>query len=203
MPPLLTPIIADNDIGEVVQNAVEDQHWIGWDNFMKGWISIKWKAAKKMYMGALPASAKSKEFNKNLWSSKVVTEIWSIFQQIWNAQNAHLHTEMVDTYSTLLNKQVRKTFALQHSMSDTDQLLFHMPLQDQLQCHHDAKAMWLESVNIAVHDFTVTHGGSLSQPTIISFFQHVSQVIQPQTTDIIEQVTNNTEDDTDLMVPLI
>eukprot|EP00957_Ditylum_brightwellii_P205475 15344053-Ditylum_brightwellii.AAC.1 len=39
---------------------------------------------------------------------------------------------MADTYSTILNKQVRNAFALQHSMSETDQLLFHMPLQDQL-----------------------------------------------------------------------
>eukprot|EP00957_Ditylum_brightwellii_P085760 6524266-Ditylum_brightwellii.AAC.1 len=62
-----------------VQSAVEDQHWIGWNNFMKGWISIKWKATQKMYTDALPASTNSKEFNKNLWSSRVITEIWSIF----------------------------------------------------------------------------------------------------------------------------
>eukprot|EP00957_Ditylum_brightwellii_P019615 1480078-Ditylum_brightwellii.AAC.1 len=51
---------------------------------------------------------------------------------------------MADTYSTFLNKQVRKAFILQHSLAETDQLLFHMPLQDGLQYNHDAKAMWLE-----------------------------------------------------------
>eukprot|EP00957_Ditylum_brightwellii_P037507 2836406-Ditylum_brightwellii.AAC.1 len=75
MPPLPTPIIADNDISDVVQNAVEDQHWIGWNNFMKGHISIKQKVAQKMYTDAHPASKKSKGFNKELWSSRVITEI--------------------------------------------------------------------------------------------------------------------------------
>eukprot|EP00957_Ditylum_brightwellii_P048979 3716475-Ditylum_brightwellii.AAC.1 len=79
MPPLPTPIIADNDIGDVVQSTVEDQHQIGWNNFMKGPISIKWKAAQKMHTDALPVSTKSKELNKDLWSTRVVTEIWSIF----------------------------------------------------------------------------------------------------------------------------
>eukprot|EP00957_Ditylum_brightwellii_P205476 15344053-Ditylum_brightwellii.AAC.2 len=79
MLPLPTPIIEDDDIGDVVQSAIEDQHQMGWNNFIKGQISIKWKAAQKMYTDSLPASTKSKEFNKDLWSSRVVTEIWSIF----------------------------------------------------------------------------------------------------------------------------
>eukprot|EP00957_Ditylum_brightwellii_P044168 3351124-Ditylum_brightwellii.AAC.1 len=66
MPPLLTPFIADDDIGDVVQSTVEDQHQIGWNNFIKRRISIKWKAAQKMYTDALSASTISKEFNKNL-----------------------------------------------------------------------------------------------------------------------------------------
>eukprot|EP00957_Ditylum_brightwellii_P153111 11654478-Ditylum_brightwellii.AAC.1 len=66
MPPLTTLIIADDDIGDVVQSAVEDQHRIGWNNFMKGCISIKWKVAQKMYTDALPASIKSKDFNTEL-----------------------------------------------------------------------------------------------------------------------------------------
>eukprot|EP00957_Ditylum_brightwellii_P126090 9611642-Ditylum_brightwellii.AAC.1 len=65
--PLPTLFIADNDIGDVVQSAVEDQHQIGWNNFMTGRISIKWKAAQKMYTNALPASTNSKEFNKDLF----------------------------------------------------------------------------------------------------------------------------------------
>eukprot|EP00957_Ditylum_brightwellii_P086653 6593423-Ditylum_brightwellii.AAC.1 len=94
---------------------------------------------------------------------------------------------MAEMYSTTLNKQVKKAFALQHSMFETDQLLFHMPRQDQLKCHHDTKAMWLESVKVAVHDFTVVHKRSLSRLTITSFFQHASQDTQPQTMNINEQ----------------
>eukprot|EP00957_Ditylum_brightwellii_P156776 11932565-Ditylum_brightwellii.AAC.1 len=62
--------------------------------------------------------------------------------------------------------------------------------------------MWLGSVNIAVHDFTVTNAHSPSQLAITSFFQQVSQAPQPQTTDINKQITNNAEDGTNILALL-
>eukprot|EP00957_Ditylum_brightwellii_P140079 10673679-Ditylum_brightwellii.AAC.1 len=79
MPALPIPIIADDSMGEVVRSTVEDQHLIGWNNFMKGYINIKWKVAQKTHNDALPTSKKCRDFDKELWSSKVISAIWSIF----------------------------------------------------------------------------------------------------------------------------
>eukprot|EP00957_Ditylum_brightwellii_P074116 5631885-Ditylum_brightwellii.AAC.1 len=114
--------------------------------------------------------------------------------EIWNAQNAHLHMEMKDTHSTFLNKQVRNAFALQHSMFETDQLLFSMPLQDQLDGSQDAKRMWSELVKIAMHDFTTIHKSTPSQRTISSYFTSTTESIVTSPHDNNSQVTNEPGD---------
>ena len=199
MAPAPVPIIPDDEVGEIIRDAIEDQHIIGWDNFLKGRISIKWKHAQALYIEALPTH---NCFNKELWSSKVVTAIWSIFRLVWNSRNAHLHTDMMSTYGSVLNLQIRRAFRLRHSMFSTDQLLFHMSLQDRLLTSPTSKAMWLESVKIAVHDFTIIHKRSPCQRTITDFFQRQS------TTDLdsdipLLQVPIPTENDTDFIPVLI
>eukprot|EP00957_Ditylum_brightwellii_P015053 1135748-Ditylum_brightwellii.AAC.1 len=54
MPLANVPQIPNDDMGEVIQDAVEDQQIIGWDNFMKEHISIKWKVAQGMFKTAMP-----------------------------------------------------------------------------------------------------------------------------------------------------
>eukprot|EP00957_Ditylum_brightwellii_P174089 13255479-Ditylum_brightwellii.AAC.1 len=90
-----------------------------------------------------------KGYDKELWSSKVITTIWSIFRQTWNARNEHLKAEMATTYSSTSDLQIWKALYLQHSMNTSDQLLFHMLLAEQLQTSQESKAMWLNSVRIA------------------------------------------------------
>eukprot|EP00957_Ditylum_brightwellii_P030722 2328122-Ditylum_brightwellii.AAC.1 len=62
----------------------------------------------------------------------------------------------------VLDRQVRKAFALKHSMSASDCLLFHTDLEDHMKSSPESKRLWLESVHIAFHAFTVT---ALNQST--------------------------------------
>eukprot|EP00957_Ditylum_brightwellii_P117911 8993861-Ditylum_brightwellii.AAC.1 len=82
-------------------------------------------------------------YDKEVWSSKVITTLWNIFCLIWNAGNAHLHTEMTMTSSSTIDLQVRKAFSLQHFMFTSNRLLFHMLLPEQLQTSKGSKTMWL------------------------------------------------------------
>jgi hypothetical protein len=199
MPTLQAPRIPDDDVGEVIGDAVEDQQIIGWDNFMKGRMCIRWKMAQEMFKLALPTC---NGYDRERWASTVITEIWSIFRHIWNARNAHLHSEMEESHFSTLDKQVRNAFSLQHSMFESDQLLFHMSLADRLQTSHEAKALWLQSVSIAIHDFTVVHERTPCQPTITSFFHPIDGSAPTSS------ITNNTvpspaEDDIEYMPALI
>eukprot|EP00957_Ditylum_brightwellii_P062168 4717766-Ditylum_brightwellii.AAC.1 len=105
---------------------------------MKGRINIKWKAAQGMFKAAMPTY---KNFGRELWSSKVITAIWSIFWLTWNTRNAHLHTEMAEMHLPILDKQVRKAFSFKHSMFATGELLFHMPLAECLNTLKESKVL--------------------------------------------------------------
>eukprot|EP00957_Ditylum_brightwellii_P167104 12720877-Ditylum_brightwellii.AAC.1 len=76
MPPHTMPRISDDEVGGVIRDAVEDQQIIGWDNCMKERISIRWKVAQGMFKSAMPNYG---GFNRERWTTKVITGIWSIF----------------------------------------------------------------------------------------------------------------------------
>eukprot|EP00957_Ditylum_brightwellii_P208378 15357110-Ditylum_brightwellii.AAC.1 len=134
-------------------------------------------------------------YDKEIWSSKVIIPIWSIFCLIWNARNAYLHTEMATTCSSTLDLQVHKAFSLQHSM------LFHMPLPARLQTSQESKTIWLRSVSISVNDFTIIHGRLPSQRTITDFFK--PQALENNSSPNNIQVTIPEDNDTDFMPVLI
>eukprot|EP00957_Ditylum_brightwellii_P202331 15329694-Ditylum_brightwellii.AAC.1 len=41
MPTNSAPRISNDEIGETIHRAIEDQHCVGWDNFMKGRVDVQ------------------------------------------------------------------------------------------------------------------------------------------------------------------
>eukprot|EP00957_Ditylum_brightwellii_P110682 8440858-Ditylum_brightwellii.AAC.2 len=73
------PIIPTDKIGDRIQEAIEEQNDIGWDNFLEGHILYKWSHAQHLYCNAFLSK---KEFDSNTWTSKLILAIWSIFVNI-------------------------------------------------------------------------------------------------------------------------
>eukprot|EP00957_Ditylum_brightwellii_P138687 10571142-Ditylum_brightwellii.AAC.1 len=46
-----------------------------------------------------------------------------------------------------------------------------MPLHDRMNYSDESKALWLESVHIAVHNFTIVHKHTPQQWVMTDFFQ--------------------------------
>eukprot|EP00957_Ditylum_brightwellii_P182156 13878302-Ditylum_brightwellii.AAC.1 len=95
-------IIPDDEVGNMIRDAMETQNKIGWDNFIKGLICIKWKLAQYMFKEAMPTF---KGYDKEVWSSKVITALWKVFCLIKNARNACLHIEMATMSSSMVDLQ--------------------------------------------------------------------------------------------------
>eukprot|EP00957_Ditylum_brightwellii_P024272 1830806-Ditylum_brightwellii.AAC.1 len=57
---ILPPRIPSNPTGSKLCNAVETQHELGWNNFMKGKIATQWCVAQASYCHSFP---KPKEFD--------------------------------------------------------------------------------------------------------------------------------------------
>eukprot|EP00957_Ditylum_brightwellii_P169592 12908173-Ditylum_brightwellii.AAC.1 len=81
---------------------------------------------------------------------------------------------MENTTQSVLDKQVKKAYALKHSMFASDRLLFQLDMKDRLQASSESKQLWLESIRIAVHDFCVVHNRMPSQRAITDFFPTVT-----------------------------
>eukprot|EP00957_Ditylum_brightwellii_P016392 1232818-Ditylum_brightwellii.AAC.1 len=177
---------------------METQNKIGWDNFIKDWICIKWKFAQHMFKETMSSFG---GYDKMVWSSKVINALWNVFCLIWNVKNAHLHTEMETARSSTTDLQVCKAFSLEHSMSTSNQLLFYMPLHEHLQTSKGSKTMWLRSVHIAVNDLTIVHKCAPSQRTTTNFFQPQAIEINSSPTNI--QVTIPENNNTYFMTELI
>eukprot|EP00957_Ditylum_brightwellii_P005908 448126-Ditylum_brightwellii.AAC.1 len=79
LPSIPVPLIPNNEVGDMVRDAMETQNGIGWDNFIKSRICIKWKFAQYMFKEAMPTFGRD---DKEVWSSKVITALWNIFHLI-------------------------------------------------------------------------------------------------------------------------
>eukprot|EP00957_Ditylum_brightwellii_P186749 14220254-Ditylum_brightwellii.AAC.1 len=106
------------------------------NNFIKERIVKDWCLVQAQYCRDMPDRP---THNSIIWFTKLIKALWSIFVDVWNAQNAHLHTEMENTNNNIHDIQVRKAYALEHSMSTSNILLFHMDLTERLQSSPKSK----------------------------------------------------------------
>ena len=162
------PRIYNDKLGRLLSGALEEQHDIGWDNFMKGRLSYKWGEAQQYFYNKFyPSSG----YNRERWMHKTITAVWQIFMLIWKARNAHLHDAIDNDESTHLNLRIKHAYGkLRHSVAQSDKLLFTMTLKDRLDSSVYAKLAWLEAVRIAEHDYTVVNNRQPTQRTITEFF---------------------------------
>eukprot|EP00957_Ditylum_brightwellii_P075801 5761030-Ditylum_brightwellii.AAC.1 len=161
------PRLSTDETCTLLGLVVETQGNLGWNSFIKGHVSHYWCMLQACYSNTLP---NVKAFDSKTQTTKLIKAVWMIFVDVWNAQNAHLHTEMECATNSVLDKQVKKAYALKHSMFYSDRLFFQVPLAEQLQLSLATKKLWLESVRIAVHHFTVVHNCTLTQCVMTDYF---------------------------------
>eukprot|EP00957_Ditylum_brightwellii_P170203 12956650-Ditylum_brightwellii.AAC.1 len=136
MPP---PHIPCNELGEVLTDAVADQHDLGWDNMVKGRISKKWGLAQEIHIKIF--DPKFVQHAKKRWEKELIWLLWNCFYHIWASCNRALHNLSHDPNSTsMINKQIRKAYSkLQHQMDSYDQQLFNKSLNEQLDMTPQSK----------------------------------------------------------------
>eukprot|EP00957_Ditylum_brightwellii_P206164 15347098-Ditylum_brightwellii.AAC.1 len=99
---LLPPRIPTDSTGLKLYNAVETQYDLGWNNFMKGRIAKQWCTTQATSCCSFP---KPKDFDDRQWTTKLIKAIWTLFIDIWTARNAHLHTDMENQTTNILDNQ--------------------------------------------------------------------------------------------------
>eukprot|EP00957_Ditylum_brightwellii_P079009 6009387-Ditylum_brightwellii.AAC.1 len=113
--------------GNHLKIVVEIQAKLLWNDFIKGCIPTHWHLAQECYRFELQAD---KAFDRKKWTIKLIKVTWTIFMDVQNARNAHLHTKWESATNNVPDKQVKKAFALKHLMFQSDYLLFQTTFLD-------------------------------------------------------------------------
>eukprot|EP00957_Ditylum_brightwellii_P095798 7298689-Ditylum_brightwellii.AAC.1 len=91
----------------------------------------------------------------------------------------HNATETLPT--TTLNEQITRAYhTLAHEMFKQDTPLFARDLKDMMTMHSTAKQLWLQAVNIAVHNYTIIYKHTPAQHQITQYFTQPNRDNDPQ-----------------------
>eukprot|EP00957_Ditylum_brightwellii_P118212 9016486-Ditylum_brightwellii.AAC.1 len=96
-------------------------------------------------------------------------------------RNKILHNATETLPTTTLNKQIKRAYLiLIHEMFKQDTHLFSRDNKDMMMMHSAAKQLWLQAVDIAVHDYIIIHKCTPTQGQITQYFTHPNKVNVPQ-----------------------
>lgn len=74
-----------------IQPPITDQNAIGWDAFLKGFLSTKWSPLQYKYL-------KQRNLRSNIntgstWSTPVIHRVWILLCDLWETHNKEIHGE--------------------------------------------------------------------------------------------------------------
>jgi hypothetical protein len=89
----------------IIKQALNKQNEIGWTNFYKGRISIKWEQLQRQHY----SREKKNKADPHIWATTIIAALWQGFLQIWEDQNDDQHgrdqnMKVVKEQETLLHK---------------------------------------------------------------------------------------------------
>eukprot|EP00957_Ditylum_brightwellii_P042307 3203656-Ditylum_brightwellii.AAC.1 len=67
------PPIPEDDLGRALRAAVSEQHDLCWDNFFKGWTSLRWKEAQQCHIQTFHGNTNN---TKEKWARSLISAIW-------------------------------------------------------------------------------------------------------------------------------
>jgi len=84
----------------LVTQAAQDQHQIGWDQFLHGWLSKLWTNAYScvQHLTGLPASPEH-------WTKAIIQQLWKVSFHLWTYRNGVIHGHNQDDQLCLQSEQ--------------------------------------------------------------------------------------------------
>jgi hypothetical protein len=120
--------LADNP-KKILIDAYKEQKQIGWDQFMKGRLTIKWGEAFNKYRSDMITTKKHLTAEK--WGKDIIVESWKFVMDIWKNRNENKHGDdatktekqkkkLVDKIKWLQKKNTDLTESYHESKNETD-----------------------------------------------------------------------------------
>ena len=138
----LDPLEPVRCTSRLLQNAVTDQSYIGWGNFLFGRISTKW--SEYLIAIAIPNT------NHETWLVKMIHGLWDICRRAWDNRNSILHdTRNIHEFKeeNLLNLFIEDQYRIGKTtlMQNTYHLL-QLPIEQVLAKPVENKKIWRDAI---------------------------------------------------------
>ena len=140
-----------------IRDAIEDQANIGWNNFVMGRWSKKWRLVQQRYI----KQTKSKRSSLR-WTTSIINKLLNVVWDIWNFRNSLIHGMggINDrARHKELNTQIKQQFEIGFNellLSDHRNYRRHK-LHTLLESSQETKQNWIRNLNAARLAFTTAN----------------------------------------------
>jgi hypothetical protein len=116
------------------QQLLQQQHAIGWNNFLCGKFSKDWRYLQEQYC---PRHHVSMTHTQKQWLTKLLRTLWTCIHDLWSAQNHDHHgRSSKEKYQATLQQSqrtMRALYLLCEKVLSKDQDIFYSDLKTHLQ----------------------------------------------------------------------
>jgi hypothetical protein len=145
----LTPPVDFDFLFPGVQQALEDQDFIGWNNFLEGCIAKTWTETQQKYYEWLGCRKTGRR-----WTEALIRKLSEVAWDMWEHRNHILHAkENEDVLHNMIQVDAEITYLWRQGHGDLpprERYLFSGSLEDLLQSSVRNRKLWLTTVTSAM-----------------------------------------------------
>ena len=136
--------IADMEVPPSVASVAEAQSRIGWDQLLKGRLSIAWSQVQQECLGAFDGKK-----NGITWAASVCKWMLQSWLELWSIRNGERHGRDALTRAEARRQQVLRELEIAHSYKDDimphHNWILDKPIEEKKQQRTHALRIWLGS----------------------------------------------------------
>jgi hypothetical protein len=131
-------------VSQLITKATHNQNLIGWNNFLKGYISRYWKNAQSI------TSQKSSCTKQSRWDTEITSLAITLLRKIWEARNTHVHGTTLNEANEKLRARIHAKVTQLYSTPPTLAPRYHkittIPLEQRLRKPTKELQDWLTRI---------------------------------------------------------
>ena len=156
----------------ILQDALDEQHRIGWINAIRGFLSKKWKLLASTHMDNKNAPANTQDGTRRIGT--IIQRIEAFVKTKWEGRNNALHKhshDEVEKFRTLEAAEIRHFHTQPHLLPVGDQHYCNGPLVKLLRSRPAYRRRWLRRVRKARANMIQDQ---CRQATITTYFARIT-----------------------------
>ena len=157
-----------------IEKAIDEQNEIGWGNFTRGRLSIRWEDIQaRRYT---ERKAKEKHKDPTIWATSMITTMWNGFLQTWESRNDDQHgrdeATKVSKERTSLMRRINRIYEMRDQLGTEDKRFFKLNEEEWETRDNKEISEWLTIAEPLTNEgVTRARTKANNQSLITSFFE--------------------------------